>query len=185
MPASISLIRHAEKQLGDGPPYGVSADGSPDPESLTPRGWQRARALVGLFTPQADQPGAAILPTPTHLFASEVGPHSHSLRPLETLLPLSERLGLPLDQPLLRDDLDRLVEVILACDGDVLVAWEHKRLPLIANRLVGEESSVPQLWPDDRFDLVWVFEPGSTGGSWRLHQVPQLLLAGDRPEPIA
>jgi len=31
MPASISLIRHAEKQLGDGPPYGVSADGRPDP----------------------------------------------------------------------------------------------------------------------------------------------------------
>jgi hypothetical protein len=44
---------------------------------------------------------------------------------------------------------------------------------------------VPQIWPDDRFDLVWVFEPGSTGGSWRLRQVPQLLLAGDRAEPIA
>jgi hypothetical protein len=185
VPASISLIRHAEKQLGEGPPYGVSADGSRDPESLTPRGWQRAGALVGLFTPRADRRGAAILPTPTLLFASEVGPQSHSRRPLETLLPLSERLGLALDQPLLRDDLDRLVEVILACDGDVLVAWEHKRLPLIANRLVGEESSVPQLWPDDRFDLVWVFEPDSTGGSWRLRQVPQLLLAGDRAEPIA
>jgi hypothetical protein len=77
------------------------------------------------------------------------------------------------------------VEVTLACDGDVLVAWEHERLPLIANRLVGDQSSVPQLWPDDRFDLVWVFEPGPTGGGRRLRQVPQLLLAGDRAEPIA
>ena len=185
MPASISLIRHAEKQLGDGPPYGVSADGRPDPESLTPRGWQRAGALAGLFAPRADRHGPALLPTPTHRFASEVGPHSRSRRPLETLLPLSERLGLTLEEPVLRDDLDRLVEVILACDGDVLVAWEHERLPLIANRLVGDQSSVPQLWPDDRFDLVWVFEPGPTGGGWRLRQVPQLLLAGDRAEPIA
>ena len=185
MPASISLIRHAEKQLGDGPPYGVSADGRLDPESLTPRGWQRAGALVGLFTPRADRHDAAILPTPAHLFASEVGPHSHSQRPLETLLPLSERLGLPLDEPFLRDDLDKLVEAIRACNGDVLVAWEHTRLPLIATRLVGDGSGVPQIWPDDRFDLVWVFEPGSTGGSRRLRQVPQLLLAGDRAEPIA
>jgi hypothetical protein len=67
----------------------------------------------------------------------------------------------------------------------VLVAWDHTRLPLIATRLVGDGSSVPQIWPADRFDLVWVFEPGSTGGSRRLRQVPQLLLAGDRAEPIA
>jgi len=43
---------------------------------------------------------------------------------------------------------------------------------------------VPQTWPDDRFDLVWVFEPAPTPGGFRLHQVPQLLLAGDRAYPI-
>jgi hypothetical protein len=184
MPASISLIRHAEKQLGDGPPHGVLVDGSHDPESLTPRGWQRAGALVGLFLPRADQLGAAIRPTPTRLFASEVGRRSHSRRPLETLLPLSERLGKPLEEPFLQDELDQLVEALRGCDGDVLVAWEHKRIPLIANRLVGDRSSVPQVWPDDRFDLVWVFEPNPIGG-FQLRQVPQLLLAGDRAEPIA
>jgi broad specificity phosphatase PhoE len=185
VPASISLIRHAEKQLGDGPPLGVLADGRPDPESLTPRGWERARALVGLFLPRADQLGAAILPTPTRLFASEVGPHSRSRRPAETLLPLSERLGLPLDEPFLQDEIDQIVEVIRACDGHVLVAWEHKRLPLIATKFVGDQSTVPQIWPDDRFDLVWVLESDPIGGGWRLRQVPQLLLAGDRAEPIA
>jgi hypothetical protein len=185
LPASISLIRHAEKQLGDGPPHGVMVDGSPDPESLTPRGWQRAGALVGLFLPRADQLGVAILPTPTRLFACEVGPHSHSRRPLETLLPLSERLGLRLDEPFLQDELDQLFEVIRGCDGHVLVAWEHKRLPLIAARLVGNGATVPQTWPDDRFDLVWVFEPDPNAGGLELRQVPQLLLAGDRAEPIA
>jgi hypothetical protein len=186
MPASICLIRHAEKQLGEGPPHGVLIDGTPDPESLVPRGWQRAGALVGLFAPRADEPGPPRLPVPTHLFASEVGPHSHSRRPLETLQPLSERLGLPLDEPLMQDELDRLVQAIRGCGGDVLVAWEHKRIPLIANLLLGAPSTVPQVWPDDRFDLIWLLQPDPPdGGPLRLRQVPQLLLAGDRSEPIA
>ena len=184
MPASISLIRHAEKQLGDGPPLGVAIDGRPDPESLTPRGWQRAGALVGLFIPRADQSRPEGIATPTRLFASEVGPHSHSRRPLETLEPLSERLGVPLDDPVLQDEVDQLVKLIRACEGHVLVAWEHKRIPLIANRLVGDATTVPQTWPDDRFDVVWIFEPDPTTGGWHLRQVPQLLLAGDRAEPI-
>ena len=96
MASSISLIRHAEKQLGDGPPHGVLLDGSPDPESLTPRGWQRAGALVGLFIPRADGSGGAILPTPTDLFASEVGPHSRSRRPLEPLQS-RETISIPLE----------------------------------------------------------------------------------------
>jgi broad specificity phosphatase PhoE len=185
MPASISIIRHAEKQLGDGPPRGVLVDGTSDPDSLTPRGWQRAGALVGLFVRRIDQSGDELLPTPTRLFASEIGPHSHSRRPLETLQPLSDRLGLPLDEPFLQDELDQLVQAIRACDGHVLVAWEHKRIPLIANRLVGDGASVPQVWPDERFDVVWVFEPEPGSGRFRLRQVPQLLLAGDRAEPIA
>ncbi len=185
MPASISVIRHAEKQLGDGPPRGVLVDGTPDPESLTPRGWQRAGALVGLFVRRIDQSSVEVLPTPTRLFALEVDLHSYSRRPLETLQPLSDRLGLALDEPFLQDELDQLVGAIRACEGHVLVAWEHKRIPLIANRLVGDAATVPQVWPDDRFDLVWVFEPDPSPGGFRLRQVPQLLLAGDRAEPIA
>jgi hypothetical protein len=53
MPASIAFVRHAEKQPGDGPPHGVLVDGTPDPDSLIPRGWQRAGALVGLFVPRS------------------------------------------------------------------------------------------------------------------------------------
>jgi hypothetical protein len=184
MPTSISLIRHAEKQLADQPPYSVSIEGILDPESLTPRGWQRAGALVGLFVPRSGEPSRGMFPTPAHLFASELGPQSQSRRPRETLQPLSERLGLPIDEHFVQDDLDRLVEAILASDGDVLVAWEHKRIPLIANRLIGDASTVPQVWPDDRYDLVWVLGPDPISVGLRLQQVPQLLLAGDRPELI-
>ena len=183
MPASISLVRHAEKQLGSGAPYGVSADGNQDPDSLTPRGWQRAGALVGLFVPRRDTDTSG-LPTPTRLFASEVGPHSHSRRPQETLRPISERLGIPLDEPFLQDELDPLVDAVRASDGHVLIAWEHKRIPLIVNQLVDDPASVPQIWPDDRFDVVWVVEPVPGSPVFALRQVPQLLLGGDREDMI-
>ena len=186
MPRSISLIRHAEKQIGGQLPQGVAIDGTPDPESLTPRGWQRAGAIVGLFVGHDPASGSsADLPTPAHLFASEIGPHSQSRRPIETLQPLAERLGLTIGEPFLQDELDGLVAAVLECDGDVLVAWEHKRIPLIANRLVSDPATVPQVWPDDRYDVTWVLEPSrELQPAFRLRQVPQLLLAGDRSEPI-
>ncbi len=184
MPVTVSLIRHAEKQSDEGPPYGVLADGSRDPYSLTPRGWQRAGALVSLFVPRSGAAAAPPLPTPAHLFASEVGPHSHSRRPSETLQPLSDRLGVPIAEPVRPDALDELVAAIRACAGHVLVAWEHKRIPLIVDRLLGGATGTPQTWPDDRFDLVWVVERDGDGRA-RLRQVPRLLLAGDRADPIA
>jgi hypothetical protein len=185
LPSSISLIRHAEKQIGDQPPQGVTIDGTPDRESLTPRGWQRAGAIVGLFVPRSGDRVGHLLPVPTHLFASEIGPHSQSRRPIETLQPLAERLGLTIGEPFLQDEVDGLVSAIMASDGDVLVAWEHKRIPLIANRIVPDSTTVPQIWPDDRYDLVWVLEPaGEAQPGFGLRQVAQLLLAGDRPDPI-
>ena len=185
MPRSISLIRHGEKQIGDALPQGVSVDGTPDPYSMTPRGWQRAGALIALFVGRPDRTVPALLPTPTHLFASEVGPHSQSRRPEETLMPIAARLGLTITESFLQDPVDELAGALAACDGHVLVAWEHKRIPLIASRLVADASTVPQVWPDDRYDVVWIIEPGPAGGALRLRQVPQLLLGGDRPDPIA
>lgn len=185
LPRSISLIRHGEKQIGDALPQGVSVDGTPDPYSMTPRGWQRAGALVGLFVDRPDGGAPALLPTPTHLFASEIGPQSQSRRPDETLQPIAARLGLTIAESFLPDQVDELAKALSACDGHVLVAWEHKRIPLIAARLVADTSTVPQLWPDDRYDLVWIIEPGPDGVLSHLRQVPQSLLAGDRPEPIA
>jgi len=183
-PVSVCFIRHAEKQLGDVPPRSVSIDGGLDPYSLTPLGWQRAGALIGLFVPRPDGTGA-MLPTPTHLFASMLGPHSKSQRPRETLEPLSQRIGVPIDASHVQDDLDGLEHAIRACSGNVLVAWEHKRIPLIAARLVGDPALVPTIWPDDRYDVIWVLEPVTPGGALALRQIPELLLAGDRPEVIA
>ena len=40
-----------------------------------------------------------------------------------------------------------------------------------------------RLLAPDRFDLIWTFTPDGRG--WRFAQIPQLLLPGDLPYPIA
>ena len=185
MPSVVMLVRHAEKPLGDGPPHGVTIDGTADPESLTPRGWQRAGALVALFAADRSDGAGLRFPTPTRLFASQIGPQSLSARPRETLLPLSERIGLAVDSSLRKEEIDQLVKAIQGTGGVVLVAWEHHLIPAIATMLVSDRSQVPQIWPDDRYDMVWVLERTGVGPGLAFRQVPEMLLAGDRDLPIA
>ena len=183
MPSVVMLLRHAEKPIEGVPPGGVTIDGAPDPESLTPRGWQRAGALVGLFVPTPSDGRDPKLPTPTHLFASQIGSGS-SERPRETLLPLSKRLGLDVDSRFTKEEVGELVAAVRTIDGVVLIAWEHQLIPSIANLLAEDTSRVPQIWPDYRYDLVWVFPSSGQGGGMEFREVPQMLLAGDQPTPI-
>jgi len=183
MPPLVIIIRHAEKPLVGTAPMGVTSDGLPDPESLTPRGWQRAGALISLFVPHPSGAGPT-LPTPTDLLASQVGLHSSSRRPRETLEPLSERLGLTIDDRFMKEELAQLVQAVVGIDGVVLISWEHHLIPSIANMLVGDTSSAPQMWPDDRFDVVWLVDLSVPGKPAGFRQVPELLLAGDRVNPI-
>ncbi len=182
---TVMILRHAEKELGGVPPFGVSIDGSRDPESLTVRGWQRAGALVGFFGPRSGSREAGGPITPTHLFASRVGETSSlSRRPRETLEPLSQHLGIAIDDRFLKAQISELIAAVLACDSVVLIAWEHKMIPLIAASLMGEPAAVPRTWPDDRFDVLWIFESDQTDERYRFRQVSQLLLAGDLDRPI-
>jgi hypothetical protein len=171
--------------LGGVPPLGIAVDGSRDPESLTVRGWQRAGALVAFLAPPSGRPDLGIDRIPTHLFASRVGETtSLSRRPRETLEPLSEHLGVAIDDRFLKSEIDELVAVVRQTEGHVVIAWEHKVIPLIATALTGDPTATPAIWPDDRFDVIWIFEPNADGTDYRFRQVPQLLLAGDRGEPI-
>ena len=67
----IMIIRHAEKPPLSGPPFGVTAEGNQDVESLTIEGWQRAGSLACLFAPAHGPLQAPELATPGFLFASE------------------------------------------------------------------------------------------------------------------
>jgi hypothetical protein len=184
MARKIVMIRHAEKQDDAGVLWGVTIEGRPNPEDLTVRGWQRAGALVGLFLPPN---GAFIdrnLATPDAIFASGRGPHSKSQRPQNTVAPLAAKLGLEINTNHLKGDEAKLAADVLASNGVVLIAWEHKAIPLFGNLIFGNNTSCPQSWPDTRFDVVWIFDQDAGSGGWIFHQVPQRLLAGDSSEPI-
>jgi broad specificity phosphatase PhoE len=183
MPASkIMVIRHAEKPNGG---QGVMPDGSASPEALTPAGWQRAGALVGLFAPPSGHFADARLATPQAVYASGVAHHSSSLRPQQTVAPLAAKLGSPVNTDHPKGDEAALVQAVTRIGGTVLIAWEHEAIPAIASLVLGGNQGIPQHWPDDRFDLVWVFDRPDSGGAWSLTQVPQRLLAGDRTDPIS
>jgi broad specificity phosphatase PhoE len=177
----IMFIRHAEKPEGDDPDQGTTAKGIIDPESLTPRGWQRAGALARFFRSAA---GDGPL-TPSVVFAAGIGHGSNSKRPIETVRPLVKLLNETRETPFitryLKDDHQDLVHDILRRKGVVLVSWEHKVIPKVI-AFIPDAPPTPSDWPDDRFDVVWVLERAADG--WRFSQIPQLLLAGDSAVPI-
>ena len=179
IPDRIIIIRHAEKP--DAVDRGVEADGTPDPRSLSPRGWQRAGALVRFFAPVQRPPHSLLVPTA--IFAAGVPPEGDSKRPQQTVAPLAAQMApqVPFVTRHRRDDVAAAMADVLARDGVVLMAWEHHRIPDLVARLV-PAPGVPRRWPDDRFDMLWLFDRTLSG--WAFSQAPQLLLAGDSAAPI-
>ena len=184
MAKKIMVIRHAEKHDDVGVIAGVTIEGRLDPEDLTVRGWQRAGALIALFLPPDGVFVDRNLATPDAIFASGIGPHSKSQRPQSTIAPLAAKLGLQLNTSHLKGEETKLAADVLAYNGVVLIAWEYQAIPLIGNSIIGNNSSCPQIWSENRFDIVWVFDADGDSGEWDFHQVPQRLLAGDSNEPI-
>jgi hypothetical protein len=117
------------------------------------------------------------------IFASAVGRHSNSLRAQHTVLPLSQALNLVTSATHAKDEIDNLVNDAISRTGNVLIAWEHEKIPAIANKIVGDNTTCPQEWTDKRFDMVWVFDR-LPGGRWSFTQVAQMLLPGDSCKPI-
>jgi hypothetical protein len=181
-PLKVMLIRHAEKPAdkeGKEPPFGVDAEGRPDPLSLTPLGWQRAGALAPWFARSVGRHLA--ISAPKCLFAAH--PRGTSYRTGQTLEPLSQLCSLPIRSENPVGEEEKLVPEVLACRGPVLIAWEYKALPRLARLLGGETLRCPEQWPADRFDLAWVLDRDAVG-AWHFTQVAQMLLAGDSHEVL-
>ncbi|MGB6325961.1 MAG: histidine phosphatase family protein [Methylocella sp.] len=180
--AKIMLIRHAERPSADKSIRGVTQEGVKNKEELTVRGWQRAGALVRFFAPRDNRFVHPALARPEILFACKAGPAAPSLRPQHTLVPLASLIETELNCDYYEGQEKELVQKAIAAQGTALIAWKHNNMQVIANAILGNKTSAPQYWPLDRFDLVWVFD--RRGDTWTFTQVPQLLLAGDRPDVI-
>ncbi|HYN86458.1 MAG TPA: hypothetical protein VER32_14505 [Pyrinomonadaceae bacterium] len=180
----IMVVRHAEKPAADPPPHGVTFDGERESESLTVRGWQRAGALCSLFAPPGGTFQHPALAEPRFLFASKPTRRNGSRRPVETITPLAEKLAIRINTNYSKLEAEEMVEEVFLCAGVVLVSWQHEFIPKIANLVLGNKTTAPQDWPEDRYDLVWVFDLDPAAARYGFRQVPQSLLMGDWATPI-
>jgi hypothetical protein len=199
LPQQIYLIRHGEKPadppaspLGapaaaSGPPFGVDIDGNQNEHSLLPRGWQRCGALAALFDPAHASPPAG-LRTPTALYSPTYGNPGKTQvhRTFQTIQGLGALLGLAIQSPLGEGQESALAEAILAGGGDVvLICWEHHRIPALAGAIpTRDDTTIPAVWPGDRFDVIWTFTLDPDTGRYAFGQVPQQLLHGDSATTI-
>src|ERR687893_550217 len=117
----IMLLRHAEKPAKDSTPYGVTRKGERSKESLEVRGWQRAGALANLLAPTNGRFQHASLAKPQFLYASKPLRRKGSRRPLETITPLANKLGIKIDSDFQRSDFDSMMEEVFLSKGVVLI----------------------------------------------------------------
>jgi hypothetical protein len=175
----IMVIRHAEKVRSSSPLPGIDETGKPDPSSLTPVGWDRARRLVDIFggAQGSARPGLA---RPRALYAA-VGSDepADATRTRETVEPLADRLGLQIDTSFGTGDEGKLVDYVTAAPGPTLICWHHDEIITIAEAFGSVTPTPPRGWPDDRFDLVWTFTK-SAGEGWRFDQIPEHVLPEDQ-----
>lgn len=174
--AHIMIIRHAEKPGGNGGDLGVTLDGRSDERDLSVRGWQRAGALVRFFHPRDGRARAPGIRVPAALFAAAGDDQKKSLRPLDTIGPLAEDLGLTVDTTYSDRSLEAAARAIRDAPEPVLISWRHEGIPKLTAAIAGHPIG-PASWPINRFDLVWVLSDVS--GDWQFVQVHQMLLAGD------
>jgi broad specificity phosphatase PhoE len=174
----ILLIRHAEKPDPDRGIGGVDPQGNVDPLSLSPRGWQRAGALVCAF--YASEAGTGRFPMPSRIYAARFRPgHKGSHRSAQTVAPLAEKLGLSVDLRFGLGDEQTVAQEATRASGTVLICWQHEGIAEIVLHIIGSGiDAIPAQWPADRFDLIWSCTRDAQ--QWTFTQIQQLLLPGDR-----
>jgi len=178
------LIRHAEKPAKDSTPYGVTAKGERSKESLAVRGWQRAGALANLLAPTNGRFQHPALAKPQFLYASKPVTRKGSRRPVETLVPLAQKLAVRIHANFQRADYESMLEEAILSKGVVLICWQREYIPDIAAHILGNDRIAPDEWPDDCFDMIWVFDLHPSRLKYSFKQVPQKLLEGDLTTPI-
>jgi broad specificity phosphatase PhoE len=161
-PKEIIILRHAEEPRGDS-------------IHLSEKGEERAEALVDFFRTNAlvTQFG-----TPVALFAPRPKP-GRSRRSVETLIPTSQALGLPIRQPLAQEQFGALARRILSTPGfrekTVVIVWPHSHIDDLAAALRVQPR--PREWKNGVYDRAWVIIRSQ--GRVTLKDIPQGLLAGD------
>ena len=163
---TVLIVRHAEK-----PDVG---------RELNAQGQQRAAAYADYFAPLKLADETLI---PQRLIATADSPQS--IRPRQTLIPLSQRLQLPIEQPFANNDVDKLVSQLRDSNQakTILIAWHHGHI----NKLIGAfGGNGPALigqpkWPVGVYDWLIVLRFDDKGQlvESRSEKVQEHLMPGD------
>lgn len=138
----INLIRHGERDNNVSNPH------------LAKAGYERA-AYIARCVATAHHTLAFPLGKPTRLMASLRQASSakgisqkESVRPLETLTPLSQKLSIPIDNHVNMEDVDSFVRYVqgMRAGETLLVAWQHWFLTFMVEAL-GFEGLIPTSYP--------------------------------------
>jgi hypothetical protein len=179
-PQVMMFTRHGEKP-GDGqPPHGVNPRGEHDEHSLSVEGWVRAGGLASVF---ANAPLAAYpkLVKPTRVIATKPTPEARSHREIDTAGPTARRLTISIEDSYEHGHEHHVAKSLLDSDDDALIVWHHGALPdLLSHFPISNAADVPKVWPEDRFDLIWVLT-ANADGTYTFAIVPQLILQHDSP----
>jgi hypothetical protein len=134
-PAKVVVMRHAEK-LAD-----------PDDPNLSVPGQARAVALVAWYP--------ATFGRPDFIFATAISKHSE--RPIQTVQPLAQNLGIPLNATFSDQDYGALAKLLLGDPFDgktILVCWHHGNIPGLLRGLGAAPGSYPNPWDFTVFNLI-------------------------------
>jgi broad specificity phosphatase PhoE len=138
--ARILLMRHAEK-TGDPMDPHLSQDGS-----------ARAAKLADYIP--------ATFGIPQFLIVTSIS--KHSIRPIETIEPLSANIGVPIDSTFADQDYGALASELLSEPryGDagtlIVVCWHHGNIPSLARALRAKPGSYPDPWDALVFNQILV-----------------------------
>lgn len=138
--ARILLMRHAEKT------------GDPMDPHLSQDGYARAAKLAD-FIP-------ATFGIPQFLIATSIS--KHSVRPIETLEPLSTKIGVSVDATYADQDYSALASQLLSepryadAGALIVVCWHHGNIPSMAHALRAKLGSYPDPWDAHVFNQMLV-----------------------------
>jgi hypothetical protein len=163
-PAQVVIIRHAEKP------------DDPDALHLSPRGQERAQALVKFFT---DNRKVIRYGRPVALYATDPSKRGRGQRPFETLEPTSKELKLPILTPFQSENYELLARQIMSQTNyqgkTVVICWVHDCMPELAAAF-GVKPEPPK-WKDSVYDRAYIIN--FQGGKPDLDVVAQKVLPGD------
>jgi hypothetical protein len=164
IPAQVIIVRHAEE-----PDKG-------DDTELSKLGHNRAKALVNGIL---NHPSLSIYGNPVAIYAQAPKAEGYSIRSIQTVIPLSQWLGIPINTNFVKKDYKEMVENVMDAKTNhgktVVISWSHEMIGEIASEMGVKDGPV---WDKKDFNRYWVIRFNPKGKVFSFDNLPQDLIQG-------